>query len=367
MANPWDIVMPPQGQGMLMASVDPNMQQEQQQGFAPPQAEMLPEVPPRQPTSPAPQHFTTSYQQQFDDAFRQNMDRRGTGNDDLRTKLNAALAQDTSGLQGMDLSALYSYADSLMGTRTAGNYKAPTIKQDKKAEADKLQKAISDGENMMADDQLGYLKLKLQEELYKKQSEKEDHKTNRAQTTLANGMRSQWLNNPTTKDSQNIATAYEKIRSSAASANAAGDMSLVFSYMKILDPSSTVREGEYANAKNATGWSEQMRNHYNRAKDGTLLSAEQRAQFVKEAEGLFRSQMQQQERFNTGMIDIAARSGINPDDVVLPSLFKVKPSEGKSQGRQASLSAEDQQAREWLKANPTHPSAGAIKQKLGVK
>ena len=38
-----------------------------------------------------------------------------------------------------------------------------------------------------------------------------------------------------------------------ASANAAGDMALIFSYMKMLDPNSTVREGEYATAEAAAG------------------------------------------------------------------------------------------------------------------
>ena len=33
--------------------------------------------------------------------------------------------------------------------------------------------------------------------------------------------------------------------------DAAGDMALIFSYMKMLDPNSTVREGEYATAQDA--------------------------------------------------------------------------------------------------------------------
>lgn len=69
--------------------------------------------------------------------------------------------------------------------------------------------------------------------------------------------------------------------------SAADDMAIVFAYMKILDPPSVVREGEYATAKNAAGIPEQIRNAYNKAKDGSFLSPEQRRQFVDAAKAAY--------------------------------------------------------------------------------
>jgi hypothetical protein len=69
----------------------------------------------------------------------------------------------------------------------------------------------------------------------------------------------------------------------ARNANAASDLSMIFAYMKILDPDSVVREGEQATAENARGISDGLRNLYNKVKDGVKLTPLQRANYRKEA------------------------------------------------------------------------------------
>ena len=95
---------------------------------------------------------------------------------------------------------------------------------------------------------------------------------------------------PATKDIVNIDSALSKIRT--APANAAGDMSKIFAYMKILDPGSTVREGEFANAEQARGIDSSILGLYNKTLKGERLTPAQRAEFDKAAEGLARSQYQ---------------------------------------------------------------------------
>lgn len=68
--------------------------------------------------------------------------------------------------------------------------------------------------------------------------------------------------------------------------NAVGDLSLIFGYMKMLDPGSVVREGEFANAQNAAGVPERILNAYNRAMKGERLTSGQRASFLSQAEDL---------------------------------------------------------------------------------
>lgn len=66
--------------------------------------------------------------------------------------------------------------------------------------------------------------------------------------------------------------------------SAANDVAMIYAFMKVLDPTSAVREGEYANAQNAGGIHERVWNLYNKAKDGTRLTQGQRTEFSNAAE-----------------------------------------------------------------------------------
>tara|TARA_R110000822_G_scaffold292034_1_gene414020 strand:+ start:373 stop:1578 length:1206 start_codon:yes stop_codon:yes gene_type:complete len=76
-------------------------------------------------------------------------------------------------------------------------------------------------------------------------------------------------------------------RVDSASSNAAGDLALVFSFMKMLDPGSVVREGEQALARNAAGVPERVRTTYNNILEGVSLSSTQRQSFKAEAGKVF--------------------------------------------------------------------------------
>jgi len=80
---------------------------------------------------------------------------------------------------------------------------------------------------------------------------------------------------------------FAKIKTSAEADSAAGDMSLIFAYMKMLDPDSVVREGEQATAENARGIPDTIKNVYNKAMNGEKMGVDQRADFVKVGGTLF--------------------------------------------------------------------------------
>ena len=109
--------------------------------------------------------------------------------------------------------------------------------------------------------------------------------------------------------------AYDRLR--AVEPTAAGDMALIFNYMKILDPESTVREGEYANAKNAGSWGDGMRNIYNKAKDGTLLEPRQRLDFNKQAKNVYEAALTQQRRIRSQYELIAISYGLDPAQTLI--------------------------------------------------
>lgn len=78
-----------------------------------------------------------------------------------------------------------------------------------------------------------------------------------------------------------------QIRNLGTSGTPSDDVALIFSFMRALDPNSTVREGEFATAQNTAGIPDRLRNMYNQARQGTLLSPRQRQEFIGTANRLY--------------------------------------------------------------------------------
>jgi hypothetical protein len=95
-------------------------------------------------------------------------------------------------------------------------------------------------------------------------------------------------------------------------------MALIFSYMKLLDPGSTVREGEYASVEQAAGVPEKVRHLYNKALEGRILGEGQRKDFLSQSSRLFQAQMAIYNRLAGTYASLAHRYGVAPGDVVLP-------------------------------------------------
>jgi hypothetical protein len=132
----------------------------------------------------------------------------------------------------------------------------------------------------------------------------------------ATRLRGQFEANPYVKAAATIASQLMVVEGAAEKPDAAGDLALIFGYMKILDPGSVVREGEFANAQNAAGVPDQVRNLYNRAKSGQRLNPSQRGQFLNTARDIAaqnRRLVQQQAARYAG---IAAQYGVPPELVV---------------------------------------------------
>jgi hypothetical protein len=146
-----------------------------------------------------------------------------------------------------------------------------------------------------------------------------------------NTLRSQYLDK--TKEYTGIAQAYSKVDAAAKDPSAAGDLSLIFGYMKILDPASVVRETEFANAQNAAGVPDQIRNLWNRALRGERLNENQRDDFVNSAKKIVASQKGQLDNLNKQYIDIAAAYDLDPTKIVIDPFktldLTVKPSDKK--------------------------------------
>jgi len=95
-----------------------------------------------------------------------------------------------------------------------------------------------------------------------------------------------------TKDVAIIDSALGKLDSSLKDATAAGDLAGVFSFMKILDPGSVVRESEFKTAANAAGLPERFGQMFEKVGKGTILTPRQRKDFTDIAKQLAAAQFE---------------------------------------------------------------------------
>lgn len=85
---------------------------------------------------------------------------------------------------------------------------------------------------------------------------------------------------PEVKEANVALKAFDRIVQGGNTNSGPGDIAMIFSFMKMLDPTSVVRESEYATVENAAGVPERVRMLFNRALNGERLSADQRAQII---------------------------------------------------------------------------------------
>ena len=95
-----------------------------------------------------------------------------------------------------------------------------------------------------------------------------------------------------------------------------GDISFIFQYMKMLDPRSVVREGEFATAASAGGVPASVWKIYNSMLEGDLLSPTVKAQFLEAAYGMFNAQKSLYDDQYEIFKDIATERGFNVDSAV---------------------------------------------------
>lgn len=120
------------------------------------------------------------------------------------------------------------------------------------------------------------------------------------------------------KESQpfiDLRTNYTRINAASQDQTGASDIALVYSYMKMLDPTSVVREGEFATAENAGGIPQQIQSLYNKAVNGQRLAPEVRADFLKQAKRQYDGQLKTYGSIRKKWQELAVKNGLNPENV----------------------------------------------------
>lgn len=243
-----------------------------------------------------------------------------------RDSLNADISFKTAdlGLRGQELASNISYKDSLMSQMDYSRDPSNPENVLKQAQAKLALKEASAGpapfsaEGKLAADLANpALAATLPAVLAASKNTGEAQYQNFKQE---NNLRQDYLGQ--TKDFGTITDAYNKITRAAAQTSAAGDMAVIFGIMKLNDPGSTVREGEYATAQNAASVPEALRARYNSVINGQKLTPAQRADFLNTGQKLYEGQKVKYDQVKDQYSQIAQRQGLDPRNVIIDVGYK---------------------------------------------
>ena len=121
--------------------------------------------------------------------------------------------------------------------------------------------------------------------------------------------------------SQTKELGFEEFRRSwnkvtGAEKTGAGDLTILYSYIKALDPTSVVREGEINISKAAESVPGNIIRAYQRAKEGKLMSNELRQEMTREIGLMYNERAKRQMELNAFYTGLARDTGLEPEKVV---------------------------------------------------
>lgn len=114
------------------------------------------------------------------------------------------------------------------------------------------------------------------------------------------------------------ATGFDKVKDGFENPSAVGDIGMIYGYMKLIDPSSSVKEGEVALAEQAKGIPSQVLGLYNKAVKGQRLGQDVRQDFYNKALSQVDKAKKRYSKFANQYTKIANGRGLNPENVVVP-------------------------------------------------
>lgn len=126
--------------------------------------------------------------------------------------------------------------------------------------------------------------------------------------------RSQYANE--SKAFVTVRDAFGRIAASADAATAAGDLSLIYNFARMLDPNGAVREQDFQQVAATGGLGAQIQGYMQQLSGTGRLSPAVRADLLNQSKNLMQSSLKSQISLEGQYKKIAARSGFNQDNVL---------------------------------------------------
>lgn len=262
--------------------------------------------------------------------YLKNLEDRKAALETLRKKLGDEEGKKPTGFEAMNLKPLAAFVDSITGSRLAQSVDEPTAPKEWQAKYNRLQDIVGKQSNELNDDELNLLKLKMQERIYGAREQALARNQDKTQRAGEFRLREKWESNPVTKASQSMDDHYRRITGVDAN-TPAGQMSMVFAYMKMLDDGSVVRESEYAQAARTAGLYDRAAQYAKSLQDGKTLTPQQINEFRSSAESIMNEVRQKQGQLDEQYKKMAEDYDFSPNRVVYGVSFK-KPQGAPSPG-----------------------------------
>lgn len=197
-------------------------------------------------------------------------------------------------------------------------------RQDAQTRMERLQDLAARAQEgqLSREDQQAFQRAQLQEQLAGRLQQAQLQREGiNAQKAMALDMRKNQMAGQMYDDWQKVNKQDLDIRNSFANLSntppgAEGDVSFIYQYMKMLDPGSVVREGEFATAQNAAGVPDRVRNMWNQALHGARLNPSQRAEMLATAGQLNNQADLRIGQKNKHFVMRATKAGLDPSLVI---------------------------------------------------
>jgi hypothetical protein len=138
---------------------------------------------------------------------------------------------------------------------------------------------------------------------------------------LSTGLRKEFEDLPEVKGYKMAVPAYKSVVDAAKRNSTQADINLVYGIAKLYDPTSVVREGEYATVAKSPNIPEKIKGYAQYLAGGGRLTDAVKKQIVTEAQGRMQSYEGEFTAARTSYEDIARRAGGDPS-LVFPSPYK---------------------------------------------
>lgn len=156
-------------------------------------------------------------------------------------------------------------------------------------------------------------------------------------------LRTEFLGIPEVKEFRQVKNATRQIIDLTSKGTPIGNIGSVFSLMKILDPGSTVREGEAASVQNAAGVPDRFRNAYNQLISGQGLSEAQRKDMADVARSIYNQRVLGYNDLANTYRGLMIAQGADPEEqgITLAEPFEIEPTVDKASQLQEAFNRGD--------------------------
>lgn len=133
---------------------------------------------------------------------------------------------------------------------------------------------------------------------------------------VADDLRGEFSKQTPVKQFGEVSVAYDNMKRAVANPSPASDLTLVYSFMKMNDPESIVKESEFATAAKAGTFGDRIQGLVSQVTSGQLLTPDQRADLLTQAEGFYATRKAAYDAAAGRYRDLAGRRGVQVEDVV---------------------------------------------------